>query len=36
VGDAAAYAAHVVAGKVVDELAGNWGVYRDKIPGAGK
>ena len=36
VGDAAAYAAHVVAGKVVDELAGNWGVYRDKIPSAGK
>ncbi len=36
VGDAAAYAAHVVAGKVVNELSGNWAVYRDKIPGAGK
>lgn len=36
VGDAAAYAAHVVAGKVVDELAGNWAVYRDKVPTAAK
>lgn len=36
VGDAAAYAAHVVAGKVVDELAGNWATYRDKVPTAAK
>lgn len=36
VGDAAAYAAHVVAGKVVDELSGHWPLYRDKIPGDGK
>ena len=34
--DAAAYAALVVAGKVVDELSGNWAIYRDKIPGDGK
>lgn len=32
VGDAAAYAAHVVAGKVVDTLTANWGAYRDTIP----
>lgn len=36
VGDAAAYAARVVAGKVVDELSGDWVKYRDKIPGDGK
>lgn len=36
VGDAAAYAAHVVAGKVVNELSANWAVHRDTIPGAAK
>lgn len=36
VGDAAAYAAHLVAGKVVDELADNWATYRDKVPTAAK
>ncbi|WP_304277293.1 purine nucleoside permease [Caulobacter segnis] len=36
VGDAAAYAAHVVAGKVVDTLSANWNTYRDAVPGAAR
>ncbi|PHY21541.1 purine nucleoside permease [Caulobacter sp. BP25] len=32
VGDAAAYAAHALAGQVVDALTANWSVYRDTVP----